>query len=127
MPHPHKGAGNIADGEREAVADGLAQDFQRGGGGQVVGSGCGLFRRQFDVSAVPENPPKEAEEDDDGTQVEQQVVEEQVGEDPGKEHGGAHRVEGDAQPKEMPATAQAPPALSLPKRPGDQWEAKERG
>lgn len=35
------------------------------------------------------------------------------GEDPGEHHGRAHRVEGDAQPKEMLAAAQARPLLDL--------------
>ena len=111
--HPHKGVGNAAYGESEAVADGLAQDFQRVGGGQAVGAVEGLFRRQFDVTAVPESPPEEAEEDDAGTQVEEHVIVEYTGEDPGEQHGRAHRVEGDAQPKEMLAAAQARPLLDL--------------
>lgn len=67
----------------------------------------GFFRSQFDVAGVPDDPPEEAEENDDGTQVEQQVAEEQVSEDPSEHHYGAHSVEHDGQPKEMPATAQA--------------------
>lgn len=73
----------------------------------------GFFRTQFDVAGVPEDPPEEAEENDDGTQVKQQVAVEQVSEDPSEQHCGAHSVEHDAQPKEMPATAQAPPLPGL--------------
>lgn len=91
------------------MADVLPRSVQLCGGGPLPG----IFVSQFDVAGVPEDPPEEAEEDDDGTQVEQQFAVRLVNEDPREQRRRAHHVEDDAQPEEMPAMAQACPLLRL--------------
>lgn len=80
----------------------------------------------LDVAGVPEHPPHQAEEDDDGARVDEQVVEEDVGEDPDEEDEQPHRVEGHRGPEGAGAAAQAPVlgvlhAVSPAAEPVPQW------
>lgn len=67
-----------------------------------------LGRGHLDVPGIPEHPPDEAEEDDDGARVDQQVVEEDVDEHADEEDDQPHDVKGHRQPEAARAAAQTP-------------------
>lgn len=67
-----------------------------------------LRHRHFDVTGVPEDPPNEAEEDDNGPCVDEQVVEKYGDKDPDKKDRQAHCIKGHRGPETAGTATQAP-------------------
>lgn len=62
----------------------------------------------LDVPRVPEHPPDETQEDDDGARVDQQVIEKHVDKHPDEENDQSHDVKDYSEPEAGHASAQAP-------------------
>lgn len=73
--------------------------------------------RHLQVPGVPEDPPDQTEEDDDGPRVDEQVVEEDGDEHPEHQHQQTHDVEAHRQPEAAGAAAQTPGCRGLHERP----------
>lgn len=69
-----------------------------------------LLGRHVDVPRVPQHPPDQAEEDDDGPHIDEQVVKEEPSEHPHHDDHDAEYVVGQGEPKQ--AHAAADPAVA---------------